>query len=91
MAGDEKREPESNFTRFIRETSEAVDRVEAFDEDPERAMSEAGLSEDEKELVRRGDEEEILSALGQQVGFVHLIIGPLRVRFRRKPPPTKPT
>jgi hypothetical protein len=92
MAEDKTSEPESNFVRFVREMSEAAYRVEEFDEDPERVMSEAGLSDKEKEIVRKGDEEEILTELGQTPAHgTNLQIRHIRVRFRRRRPPTKPT
>ena len=51
-------------------------------------MSEAGLSEEEKEIIRGGDEQEILRA----IGWPFVSAGPLQIvlhvtRPRRKIPP----
>jgi len=92
MAEDRKGEPESNFARFVQEMSEATGRVEEYNEDPERVMSEAGLSEEEMAMVLRGDEEEIIVALGGEVFQAAPTIRPPRIRFpRRRTPPTKRT
>ena len=90
MADKRSTEPESNFSKFVREMSEAAARMEEFDENPERVMSEAGLSEEEKELVRAGDEEAILTALGQEGLEALPIITIMRVRFRRRRKPPVP-
>jgi hypothetical protein len=82
---------QSNFARFVLEMSLAATRLEEFEEDPERVMSEAGLSEEEKEIIRGGDEEEILAAVGQGPQQAPPTIRPIRVRFRRRRPPTLPT
>jgi Aromatic-ring-opening dioxygenase LigAB, LigA subunit len=85
---------ESNLARFVREMSEADARLEEFEEDSERVMNEAGLSEEEKEIVRRGDEAELLAAIGEVPEHgAPPTIRPPRIRFRRrrKPPPRPPT
>lgn len=90
--GEDTRETSSNFVKFVWEMSEAAFRLEEFDEDPERVMSEAGLTEEEKEIVRRGDEEEILAAIGQMPEHSTILtIRIPRIRFRRRRPPTSPT
>jgi hypothetical protein len=77
--------------------SEAANRLEDYESDPERAMSEAGLSEEEKEIVRRGDEDEILSACGWPVTAaaplqlnIKLTIRRVRRRIPPPPPPASP-
>lgn len=85
---DEKTRPtSSNFVMFVWDMSEAAYRLEEFDEDPERVMSEAGLSEEEKEIVRRGDEGEILAAIGEmpECGSPLIIKNPKIVRRRGGP------
>lgn len=57
---------QSNLAKFVQEMSEAAGRVEEYERDPEEAMTAAGLSEEEKEIVRRGDEQEILNAIGME-------------------------
>src|SRR5262245_37281436 len=58
--------PGENFTKFVREMSEAAERLEAYLNDPEGAMKSAGLTEAEKAIIRSGDEDAILSALGHE-------------------------
>jgi hypothetical protein len=88
---DQSGEPESNLAKFIREMSEATERLEDYNLDPERVMSEAGLSDEEMAMVLRGDEDEISAALGGDVFHHSTIIRPPRIRFRRRrPPPTQP-
>jgi hypothetical protein len=93
MAADDKAS-ESNFARFVWEMSEAANKLEEFEEDSERVMSEAGLSEEEKQIVRRGDESEILAAIGEPPEHgAPLTIRPPKIRLprrRRKPPPPPP-
>jgi hypothetical protein len=83
-------EPESNFARFVREMSEASNRLEEYEREPERVMSEAGLSEEEKEIVRRGDEDEILSAIGWPVSSAAPLQLRILLRIRRRIPPKEP-
>jgi hypothetical protein len=92
MAEDKTSEIESNLARFVREMSEAAARLEEFEEDSERVMNEAGLSEEEKRIVRSGDEAEILAAIGEiREQAAPVQIRPPRIRFRRRRPPTPPT
>ena len=77
-------EPESNFARFVREMSEAANRYEEYESEPERVMSEAGLSEEEKEIVRRGDEDEILSACGWPVSSAAPLQLNIKLSIRRR-------
>lgn len=92
MAKDPASETESTFAKFVREISEAATRVEEFEADPDRVMSEAGLSEEEKDIVRRGDEEEILNAIGQTPAHTAPVIRIMRIKIpRRRRPPTDPT
>ena len=91
MVEENESKAESNLAKFIREMSEATSRLEEYNEDPERVMHEAGLSEEEVAMVLRGDEEEITAALGGDVFHAPPTIRPPRIRFRRRRPPTKPT
>ena len=82
---------QSNLARFVWEMSEAAARLEEFEEDSERVMNEAGLSDEEKQIVRSGDETEILAAIGEVPEHgAPLTIRPPRIRFRRRRPPPPP-
>lgn len=82
MSEDAPRDAESNLAKFVREMSEATERLEEFSTDPEASMSAAGLSEDEKEIIRRGDEGEILNAIGSDANAVRLMIRIRNIRIR---------
>jgi hypothetical protein len=81
MTGDAPTDAESNLAKFVRELSESTERVEEFSDDPEAAMSAAGLSEEEKEIIRRGDEEEILKAIGKDVLGIPAVIRIRNIRI----------
>ena len=50
--------------------------LKRFQADPERAMSAAGLSDDDKALVRSGDEAKVRAALGDEGRSVSYVIVP---------------
>jgi hypothetical protein len=81
MADGPSQGADSNLAKFVRELSEGADRQEEFSADPERAMEAAGLSEEEKEILRRGDEQEILNAIGIEKGGILLMIRIRNMRF----------
>ena len=92
MAEGQRSRAEGNLAKFIEQMSEATGLVEEYNENPERVMSEAGLSEEEMAMVLRGDEDEIIAALGGDLSHsTPLTIRPPRIRFRRRRPPPKPT
>lgn len=68
---------------FIRDLSENPDKLLDFQQDPDAVMDKAGLNDDEKELIRSGDEGRIAEALGFDTAarlFVFRIRN-IRVRF----------
>jgi hypothetical protein len=48
-----------SLLQFLTDVSQNETTLEAFTQDPERAMAQAGLSDDEKAAVRSGDREAI--------------------------------
>jgi hypothetical protein len=64
MAEGKSEGQRGNLAKFIQELSEAADLLERYAQDPEAAMAASGLTEAEKAVVRSGDEDAILDALG---------------------------
>lgn len=64
-----------NLLHFLIALSKHVDLQRSFRnaETKERLMTEAGLSEDEKELIRKNDVEGIKAALGDDISAPYLI------------------
>jgi len=76
---------ESKLYAFLQELSEKPDKLAEFEQDADKAMTASGLSEEEKELVKSGDEEKIMRQLGSQEGaaaaFRVIRIRNIRIRF----------
>ena len=60
--------PSSKLYEFLKALSESEEKLSAFERDADEAMTAAGLSEDEKDLVRSGDEQRIMRHLGSEEG-----------------------
>lgn len=73
-----------NLANFVRQMSEAADLLEEYERDPEKAMTAAGLTEEEKAVIRSGDEDQILQAIGLEATALprfRFRIRNIRVRF----------
>ncbi|MGQ4617408.1 hypothetical protein [Nocardia sp. R7R-8] len=57
----------SNFEKFVKDMSEASNRLDAYENAPEELMEAYGLTEDEKAVIREGNEDAILQKLGFEV------------------------
>jgi len=64
-----------NLLHFLIALSKHTDLQRSFrnTDARERLMEEAGLSEDEKQLIRKGDVEGIKAALGDDIGAPYMI------------------
>ncbi|WLA39759.1 hypothetical protein QNJ95_44205 [Bradyrhizobium elkanii] len=76
---------ESKLYEFLRELNDDSNKLTEFENDPEAAMTAAGLTNEEKEVVKSGDEEQIMRQLGAQdaaqAAFRVIRIRNIRIRF----------
>jgi hypothetical protein len=74
---------DSKVYDFLRSLDDS-DKLAAFENDAEKAMEAAGLSNEEKEVIKSGDEERIMGLLGTQgaeAAFRVIRIRNIRIRF----------
>jgi hypothetical protein len=60
-------------------------KLKRYQDDLEGLMTEEGLSDDDKELVRRGDEKEVHAAIGDRHAAAFRFIAPPRYGHLKKP------
>jgi hypothetical protein len=76
---------DSKLYGFLKELSENPDKLAEFEKDAEQAMTASGLSQEEMDVVKSGDEERIMRQLGSQdsalAAFRMLRIRNIRIRF----------
>ena len=75
---------DSKLYAFLRELNDDADKLAEFENDPDAAMSTAGLSSEEKEVVKSGDEAKIMGLLGSKesmAAFRVIRIRNIRIRF----------
>lgn len=74
----------SKLYDFLRALSDDPNKLTEFENDPEQAMTAAGLTEEEKDLIKSGDEQRIMRHLGGQNPSTFpfgLRIRNMRIRF----------